>query len=71
MDEIEIYRNIAKRIKFLREDANLTQEELAERSGLSLDYIGKIEVCINKPGLKSIIKIAKALNKPVKDIFDF
>jgi transcriptional regulator with XRE-family HTH domain len=49
----------------------LTQEKLAELSGISLDYLGKIEVCINKPGLKSLFKIANALNIPIKAIFDF
>lgn len=71
MEEREIYKNIGKRIKKLREINHFTQEKLAEQSGLSLDYIGKIEVCINKPGLKALIKIAKTLNVKLKDIFDF
>lgn len=71
MDEKYIYKCIGMRIKELRESANLTQEKLAELSGLSLDYLGKIEVCINKPGLKALIKIANALNVPLKEIFDF
>lgn len=71
MEETEIYRNIGKKIKYIREKKNFTQEKLAEKCGLSLDYIGKIEVCINKPGLKAIIKISDALGVPVKDIFDF
>ena len=47
------YINLGKRIKYLRTKSALTQEQLAEKSNLSLDYIGKIEVAINKPGLKS------------------
>ena len=61
MEEVIFYRNIGKKIKMLREQAGLTQEKLAEKSGISLDYLGKIEVCINKPGLKTILKIANAL----------
>lgn len=61
MEEVIFYKNIGKKIKTLREQAGLTQEKLAERSGISLDYLGKIEVCINKPGLKTILKIANAL----------
>ena len=61
MEEVIFYRNIGKKIKTLREQAGLTQEKLAEKSGISLDYLGKIEVCINKPGLKTILKIANAL----------
>ena len=69
MDDIEIYKNIAQKIKYYREKQKITQEKLAEKSGLSLDYIGKIEVCINKPGLKSIIKIARALDVEIYKFF--
>ena len=71
MNENEIYISIGKQIKYLRECKNLTQEKLAEKSGLSLDYIGKIEVNINKPGLKALIKIANALDVPIVQLFDF
>ena len=71
MSEDKLYKALGKNIKNLRENHKLTQEQLAEKSGLSLDYIGKIEVCINKPGLRSLIKISKALNIHIKEIFDF
>ena len=71
MDEDYIYKSVGKRIKFLRENKGLTQEKLAEKTGLSLDYIGKIEVNINKPGFKTLIKIANALNVHIKEIFNF
>lgn len=71
MNENELYIKLGKRIKTLREKAHLTQEKLAERSGISLDYLGKIEVNINKPGLKTLIKISNALEVPIKELFDF
>lgn len=71
MDEKEFYKKLGKRIKTLREAAHLTQEKLAEKSGISLDYLGKIEVNINKPGLKTLIKLSDALEIPFKDLFDF
>jgi transcriptional regulator with XRE-family HTH domain len=71
MDEKIIYKYIGKRIKYFRESKNLTQEKLAEKTGLSLDFIGKIEVNINEPGLKSLIKIANALEIHIKELFDF
>lgn len=71
MDESYFYSSLGKRIKCLREQNNLTQEKLAEKAGLSLDYIGKIEVNINKPGLKALFKIANALEIQIKDLFDF
>lgn len=71
MDEKLLYEKLGKRIKYLRENAHLTQEKLAEKCGISLDYLGKIEVCINKPGLKTLIKISDALDIPIKALFDF
>ncbi len=71
MDEQEFYTKLGKRIKFLREKAHLTQEKLAEKSGISLDYLGKIEVNINKPGLKTLLKLANALSVSIKVLFDF
>lgn len=62
---------LGKRVKVLRENAHLTQEKLAEKCGISLDYLGKIEVCINKPGLKTIFRLANALEIPIKEFFDF
>lgn len=71
MNEEQIYKSIGKKIKLLRESQNLTQEKLSEKTGLSLDYIGKIEVNINKPGLKALIKIANALDIHICEIFQF
>lgn len=71
MDIEKFYINLGKRIKFLREQSNLTQEQLAEKAGMSLDYLGKIEVNINHPGLKSVFKIALALDIKPKELFDF
>lgn len=71
MNEDVIYKLLGKRIKLLREKKGLTQEKLAEKAGLSLDFVGKIEVNINKPGLKSLIKIANALDVELKELFDF
>ncbi|AIM15133.1 hypothetical protein HW35_01485 [Bacillus sp. X1(2014)] len=39
----EKYSAIGKAIKELRRDRNLTQEELAEKLGISKSYISKIE----------------------------
>ena len=71
MKEDELYIALGKQIKTLRENAHLTQEKLAEKAGISLDYLGKIEVNINKLGLKTLIKISNALSVPIKTIFDF
>ena len=71
MDTKNFYIQLGTRIKYLREQAGLTQEQLADRAEISLDFLGKIEVNINKPGLRSLIKIAEALNIHPKELFDF
>ena len=71
MEEEVFYKNIGARIKQLREQSGLTQEKLAGSAGISLDYMGKIEVNINKPGLKTILKLANALKVEPYKIFKF
>lgn len=71
MIEDEFYKCLGRRIKFLREKACLTQDKLAEKAGISLDYLGKIEVNINKPGLKTVLKLANALDIEIKELFVF
>jgi len=62
ISEDEFYKRIGVNVKRLREGVNLTQDKLSEKAGISLDYLGKIEVNINKPGLKTILKLANAMN---------
>ena len=51
------YRKIGKRIKTLRESKNMTQEDLAEKTGLSNNYISNIECARSKPSIATLIKI--------------
>ena len=52
---------VGSKIKGIRESKGLTLEEVAERSGLSLDQITSIETDQNLPSLGPLIKIARAL----------
>lgn len=47
-----IYKNAAKQIKLLRIKHDLTQEELAEKLGVSAKYISAIETNAKKPSLE-------------------
>jgi transcriptional regulator with XRE-family HTH domain len=58
MDE----KQIAKNIKKIRLENNLSQENLAELSGLTKGYISKIEKSDTAPPLSTLSKIATALN---------
>lgn len=52
---------IGHKIKGIRESKNLSVEEIAERSGLTVDQINSIETDQNLPSLGPLIKIARAL----------
>ena len=52
---------VGLKIKGLRESKNLSIEEIAERSGLSVEQIVSIENDQNLPSLGPLIKIARAL----------
>ena len=52
---------IGSKIKSIRETKNLSLEEIAESSGLSVEQISSIENDQNLPSLGPLIKIARAL----------
>ncbi len=52
-----------------RYELSLTQEELAERAGFHVNYIGGIERAERNLSLTSIIYLARSLECPVKDLF--
>lgn len=61
---------ICKKVKLERIKAGLTQEELAFESGLNRNSIQKIETGKVSPSIKSLEKIAKALNMDFYTLID-
>lgn len=61
--EAQFLRNIGFRIQYFRRKANLSQEQLAEKSNLSYSTISHIEAtaCYTM-SLRTIYRIAKALD---------
>lgn len=52
---------VGEKIKTLRTNKGMSVEELADRSGLAVDQIQRIEENIDLPSLAPLIKIAKVL----------
>ncbi len=50
------------RVKALRKEQDLTQEQLAERSGLSARYVSRVELGNVNLGLTAILQIAGGLS---------
>lgn len=53
----------------LRAQKKLTQEALAERSGLDPSYISGIERGVRNPSALSLVRLAKGLGCPPSEIF--
>lgn len=64
-----IKTEFGKAIRHLRSDLNISQEELAIRSGLHRTYISDIERGKRNISLENIEVIAKSLNISLSDLF--
>ncbi|WP_416208852.1 helix-turn-helix domain-containing protein [Chloroflexus sp.] len=71
MDSITLRRLFGRRVRSLRRLRDLTQEDLADRTGLSAEYISRIERGLASPSFESIASIAKVLSVEPYSLFDF
>ena len=60
-----------KRLRKLRRNMDLTQEELAERVGVSSNFIGQVERGTNAPSFDVLAKLAEVLEVEVEEFFQF
>ena len=65
------YNLIRKNIKKYRIKANLTQQELADKAGITMNYLSKIESERMNRGFSVVIgRIADALEIDIRNLFD-
>jgi transcriptional regulator with XRE-family HTH domain len=55
------------RLQELRMSAGLTQKELAEKAGMALGGLNKLEQAINKPSWETVLALAGALGVSCED----
>jgi len=67
----QLRRQFAHRLKTLREQKEMTQEDLALATGLSVKFIRAIEQAVKAPSFESLEVIARALTVQEKDLFNF
>jgi len=69
-DNISVTKKFGQRIRTLRRERGLTQEALAELSGLDRTYISGIERGIRNVALRNIEALAQALNISMSELFE-
>lgn len=71
MNENTLNQYIAKRIRYLRLERGITQEELSEKAGLGINYINNIENKFLNIKIDTLDKIIEALNLSPIEFFNF
>jgi transcriptional regulator with XRE-family HTH domain len=64
-----VRRQFAERLKEVRLAKGLSQESLAELSGLHRTYVGSVERAERNVSIDNIAKLAEALGVSVRDLF--
>ncbi|MDD6797046.1 MAG: helix-turn-helix transcriptional regulator [Clostridia bacterium] len=70
-NDIDLYQAISANIKQYREQANLTQVQLAEQAKISISYLSKIEAsgCTKSLSISVLNQIANVLNVDISEFF--
>jgi transcriptional regulator with XRE-family HTH domain len=66
-----LQRKLGQRIAKLRKARRLTQEQLAEAIGCSVEFISLVERGVNAPSVAGLEKFSKILKTEVKELFNF
>jgi transcriptional regulator with XRE-family HTH domain len=61
-------KRTAMRLKQLRTEREMSQRELAERAGISREYVTRLEAARQDPTLGTLEKLAKALKVKVTEL---
>jgi transcriptional regulator with XRE-family HTH domain len=65
MSDSIIITGFGERLRGFRTHQNLTQHELARRSGVSANYVAMMERGLQSPSLKILVRLASALHVKV------
>lgn len=68
---LSLRRQFGIRLKAIRRERKLTQEQFAELVGISVDFLSLIERGINAPSFEVLEQMAGRLQRPVRELFDF
>ncbi len=71
MNDADFTGKISDNLSKIRKQLRYTQKEVAEKAGLNPNYYAKVERGDGVPSLKTLYKIAKALDVTVTDIVGY
>lgn len=71
MSDTDFLEQISANLLKIRKQQRYTQRELAKLAGLNPNYYAKVERGEGMPSIKTIHKLAKALNVTATDIVGF
>jgi len=60
-----------RKLRVLRKEAGLSQERLAEKAEVSVDFLSLVERGVNAPSFETMERLAEALGKEVREFFNF
>ena len=66
-----LQKKLGQRIAELRRARKLTQEQLAEGVGCSVEFISLVERGVNAPSVAGLESFAKVLRVEVRELFTF
>ncbi|EKD95313.1 MAG: transcriptional regulator, XRE family [uncultured bacterium] len=65
-----VHQKIAEKIRSIRKEKGISQEELAFKAGLNRAYVGYIERGERKPSVDTLAKLAKSLKVKLSEFVD-
>lgn len=65
----EVDTTFGREVRYRRLDMSMTLDVLAERSGLTPNYIGGVETDKRDPSLSTMRKLARGLDIPLSSLF--
>jgi transcriptional regulator with XRE-family HTH domain len=68
--DAKLLKTFGRSIRRLRKQRGLTQEDLAEKSRISRNYISDIERGVRNPGLLALVDLARALKVPLRELVE-